>query len=79
MVFNKNGLPIGQVLLPGRREGHNLRSTSIAFRPGTDDLYIVANDGDAGEGANIFHVKAFAKALVLTHTDEAEGECVTER
>jgi sugar lactone lactonase YvrE len=31
MVFNKNGLPIGQVLLPGRRDGHNLRSTSMAF------------------------------------------------
>jgi lactonase len=37
----------------------------MAFRPDTDDLYIIANDGDAGEGVNIFHVKAFAKALVL--------------
>src|SRR5258708_22881364 len=35
LVFNKNGLPIGQVLLPGREEGHNLHSTSMAFRPCT--------------------------------------------
>jgi lactonase len=65
LVFNKKGLPIGQVLLPGRDQGHNLHSTSMAFRPGTNDLYIVSNDGDRGEGANIFHVRAFAKGLVL--------------
>jgi len=65
LVFNRNGLPIGQVLLPGRAEGHNLHSTSMAFRPGTNDLYIVSNDGEGGEGANVFHVKAFAKGLVL--------------
>src|SRR3954464_15730111 len=37
----RKGIPIGQVLLPGRDEGHNLLSTSMAIRPGTDDLYIV--------------------------------------
>jgi lactonase len=65
LVFNKNGIPIGQVLLPGRQEGHNLRSTSMAIRPGTNDLYIVSSDAGEGEGATIFHAKAFAKALVL--------------
>jgi lactonase len=65
MVFNKNGLPIGQILLPGREVGHNLHSTSMAFRPGTNDLYIVSNDADGGEGANVFHAKGFAKGLVL--------------
>lgn len=65
LVFNKNGMPIGQVLLPGREEGHNLRSTSMAIKPGTDDLYIVTNDWKAGQGSTIFHVKAFAKALPL--------------
>ena len=34
MVFNDNGIPIGQILLPGREAGHNLRSTSLAFVPG---------------------------------------------
>ncbi len=65
LVFNKNGMPIGQVLLPGREEGHNLRSTSVAIRPGTDDLYVVTNDWKGGQGSTIFHAKAFAKALPL--------------
>lgn len=38
--FNKNGIPIGQVLLPGRDEGHNLQSTNMAIRPDTKDLYL---------------------------------------
>lgn len=65
IVFNPNGIPIGQVLLPGRDHGHNLHSTSLALRPGTDDLLIVTNDGDGGQGSNIFRAKAFAKALPL--------------
>jgi lactonase len=54
---------IGQVLLPDREQGHNLKSTSMALRPGTNDLYIVTNDGKGGHGATIFHAKTFAKAL----------------
>jgi lactonase len=65
LAFNRNGIPIGQVLLPGREEGHNLRSTSLAIRPGTDDLYIVTSDGEGGQGAAIFRAKAFAKAPSL--------------
>jgi lactonase len=65
LAFSRNGIPIGQVLLPGREEGHNLRSTSMAIRPGTDDLYVVTNDGEGGQGATIFHARAFAKALPL--------------
>ena len=65
LVFNKNGIPIGQVLLPGRDEGHNLASTSMAIKPETNDLYIVTNDGSGGQGATIFHAKTFAKALPL--------------
>jgi lactonase len=65
LVFNRNGIPIGQVLLPGRDEGHNLESTSMALKPGTNDLYIVTNDGNGGHGATIFHARVFAKALPL--------------
>ena len=65
LVFNKNGIPIGLVLLPGRDEGHDLESTSMAIRPGTNDLYIVTNDGNGGQGAMIFHAKVFAKAMLL--------------
>lgn len=65
LAFNRNGIPIGQVLLPGRDEEHNLQSTSVAIRPGTDDLYIVTNDRKGGQGSTIFHAKVFAKALPL--------------
>jgi len=65
LVFNKSGIPIGQVLLPGRDGGHNLESTNMAIRPGTNDLYIVTNDGKGGQGATIFHAKVFARALPL--------------
>lgn len=63
LAFNRNGIPIGQVLLPGREQGHNLQSTSMAIRPGTNDLYIVTSDGSGGHGATIFHAKVFAQAL----------------
>ena len=65
LAFNRNGIPIGQVLLPGRDDSHNLRSTSMALRPGTDELLIVTNDGTGGQGSTIFHAQAFAKALPL--------------
>jgi lactonase len=63
LAFNKNGIPIGQVLLPGRERGHNLQSTSLAIRPDTNDLYAVTSDGAGGQGATIFHAKAFAHGL----------------
>ncbi len=65
LAFNKNGIPIGQVLLPGSDEGHNLLSTNMAIKPGTNDLYIVTSDGNGGQGATIFHAKVFANALPL--------------
>jgi len=39
LVFNKNGIPIVQMLLPGRDEEHNFLLTSMALKPGTNDLY----------------------------------------
>lgn len=65
LVFNRIGIPIGQVLLPGRDEGHHLLTTSMAIRLGTDNLYIVTSDGDQGQGATIFRAKVFAEALPL--------------
>jgi len=63
LAFNRNGIPIGQVLLPGREQGHNLQSTSMAIRPGTNDLFAVTSDGNGGQGATIFHGKVFGRAL----------------
>jgi len=65
LVLNPNGTPIGQVLIPGRETGHFLRSTSLAIKPGTNELYLVSNDGDLGQGSVIFRARGFAKALAL--------------
>jgi lactonase len=78
LAFNTNGIPIGQILLPGRDEGHNLQSTSMAIKPGTNDVYIVTTDGNGGQGATIFHAKAFANFQIPTHTQQDEiGRKVT--
>jgi lactonase len=65
LVLNPNGLPIGQILIPGREQGHFLRSTSLALKPGTHEVYLVASDGDLGQGSAIFRAEGFAKALPL--------------
>ena len=65
LVLNPNGLPIGQILIPGREKGHFLRSTSMALKPDTHEVYLVSNDGSLGEGSAIFRAKGFANALKL--------------
>ncbi|WP_228411799.1 SMP-30/gluconolactonase/LRE family protein [Entomomonas moraniae] len=63
MIFNRQGIPIGQILLPDRDKGQNLRSTSLAIHPKTNDLYIVTSDEANVQGANIFHAKVFTHGL----------------
>jgi lactonase len=65
LVFNDNGIPIGQILIPGRETGHNLISTSLAFAPGTNDIYLVSGDGDGGKGSWIWRAKGFSKGTNL--------------
>lgn len=68
MVFNRNGLPIGQIVLPDRDKGRNLKSTSLAIRPGHHELFIVTNSGTEPGGAMIFRSGAFAPApLPFSH------------
>lgn len=61
LVLNKNGLPIGQILLPNRE--HNLWVTHTDIRPGTNELYIIAADDTGSDGCWIFKTQAFAKAI----------------
>lgn len=63
MVFNKNGIPLGQIVLPGREQGKNLLSTSLAIRPGGKELYVVSGNAVGAEGATIFTTQAFSKGL----------------
>lgn len=64
LVFNSKGVPIGQVLVPGRDQGRFLYTTSMAIKPGTKELYIVGSDID-GREAMIFRCGSFAKAPIL--------------
>lgn len=61
LVFNKRGYPIGQILIPGRDEGHMLRSTHPQFIPDTNQLIICSNDIEMGGGSMLYTVNGFAK------------------
>ena len=62
VVLNSKGIPIAQILIPGRDAGEFLNTTSMAIKPGTDELYILSSDGD-GQRGKIFRAGAFAKAV----------------
>jgi len=62
LILSNGGIPIAQVLIPGRDEGKLLRTTNVAFRPGTDEVYITAS----GEGgAWIYKFRGLAMGLKL--------------
>ena len=62
MVFNFLGYPIGQILMPGRSDGHMLISTHPYLRPNSDEVVICANDGDTGgQGSWLYRAKGFAE------------------
>ncbi len=61
MVFNANGFPIGQILLPGRKKGEMEKSTHLAIRPGTNEAYMCSADLKRNV-CSIFRARVFAKA-----------------
>ena len=63
LVFNKRGYPIGQILIPGRDEGHMLRSTHPQFIPGTNQLIICSNDIEMGGGSMFIQLMALQKVI----------------
>ncbi|CAN5724781.1 SMP-30/gluconolactonase/LRE family protein [soil metagenome] len=65
LAFSPYGVPIGQILLPGRDDNHFLKSTSLAFVPGSRDVVIVARDELGGRGSLIFRAQALAEGATL--------------
>lgn len=65
LIFSPYGIPIGQIVLPGRDENHFLKSTSLAFVPGACDVVIVARDEIGGRGSMIFRAPALAQGVAL--------------
>lgn len=63
LVLSAFGIPIGQILLPGRDENHFLKCTSLAFFPGTRDLVIVSRDELGDQGSVIFRAQGLAAGV----------------
>ena len=65
LIFNPNGFPIGQILLPGRDEGRNLLSSSLAIHPEKKEVRIVSSNPAESDSADavIFTAPAFAPGL----------------
>jgi len=63
LVFSPYGMPIGQILLPGREEDLWLKSTSLALDPDSRELLIVSRDVIGGQGAMIFSARGPAPGL----------------
>lgn len=63
LIFNPAGVPIGQILIPGREKGSYLKSNSLAISPGENKCFILAGDGDMGDNIAIFSAPTFAPGL----------------
>lgn len=64
MVFSPYGIPIGQILIPGREHDRFLNSTSLAIKPGSRELLIVAMNANGG-GAGIFAASGPAPGFAM--------------
>ncbi len=62
VVLNAHGIPVANVTIPGRDEGKHLRTTNLAFKPGTNEGYITAG-GEGGPG--VYKFPALAPGLLL--------------
>jgi lactonase len=60
LILNRDGFPIGQILMPKREQGRNLLGTHATVRPGTKEIYISCADDTTDEGSWIMKSEAFA-------------------
>jgi lactonase len=65
MAFSPFGIPIGQILLPGREGNHFLKCTSLALRPGSRELLMVARDELGDCGSMIFAARGVADGFAM--------------
>lgn len=71
LVFNKNGIPIGQILLLGRDEGHNLSYQGV--REGPAAIFAPITDS---KPRSPFPVAPPEQSLVRAAADQGEGDVV---
>jgi lactonase len=61
-VLNPKGIPVANVLIPGRDEGMHLAVTNVKFKPGTDEAYATVS----GKGGGwVYRFRGLAKAVTL--------------
>lgn len=62
VVLNPKGIPIANILIPGRDEGMHLAVTNVKFKPGTDEAYTTLS----GKGGGwVYKFKGLAKGVTL--------------
>jgi lactonase len=62
VVLNPRGIPIANVLIPGRDEGMHLAVTNLKFKPGTDEAYATVSGRGGGW---IYKFKGLSKGITL--------------
>ena len=62
LILNSQGIPVANILIPGRDEGKNLGTANLAFKPGTNEVFITAYGTD---GAWIYKFRGLAEGLKL--------------
>jgi lactonase len=62
VVLEAHGIPVANVIVEGRERGESLRTTNLAFKPGTDEGYITTSGYNGGW---IFKFKGLAEGLPL--------------
>lgn len=62
IIFSPNGIPIAQVLIPGRDEGRYSGTANLVFKPGTNEVYVTAFGPD---GVWVYKFKGLAEGAKL--------------
>jgi lactonase len=65
VITNKRGIPIAQVLFPGRDENEHNWTANLAFKPGTDEVYVTTSSTTGTTGAWIYTFRGLAEGLKL--------------
>ncbi len=62
LVLNRYGIPVANVIVPGREEGRNLMTPNLVMKHGTKEAYLCVA---GSEGSWIYRFEALAEAQVL--------------
>ncbi len=62
LILNRQGIPLANVLVPGREQAKQIVTANLAFKPGTDEVYMTT--GGMG-GAWIYKFKGLAPGMPM--------------